>query len=265
MYLIFDTETTGLPRNYNAPATDSDNWPRMVQIAWQLHNALGELVEVKNFIVKPEGYKIPFNAVQMHGITTERAEQEGAPLHMVLGELNRALEHTQCIAGHNISFDLMVVGAEYHRKGISTTLLDGPAVDTKDESTQYCALPGGKGGKFKWPTLTELHQKLFDTGFGEAHNASADVEATTRCFFELIRLEVIPAAKVGLDVKTLTDFKTANPKSIQAIGLNIQPYKPLEAALLEPEAQPQMEAGTVWAGGTALEPSFVHLHPDCLR
>jgi len=260
MYLIFDTETTGLPRNYNAPATDSDNWPRMVQIAWQLHNALGELVEVKNFIVKPEGYKIPFNAVQMHGITTERAEQEGAPLHMVLGELNRALEHTQCIAGHNISFDLMVVGAEYHRKGISTTLLDGPAVDTKDESTQYCALPGGKGGKFKWPTLTELHQKLFDTGFGEAHNASADVEATTRCFFELIRLEVIPAAKVGLDVKTLTDFKTANPKSIQAIGLNIQPYKPLEAALLEPEAQPQMEAETVSAGGTALEPSFVHLH-----
>ena len=26
MYLIFDTETTGLPKKWNAPLTDSDNW-----------------------------------------------------------------------------------------------------------------------------------------------------------------------------------------------------------------------------------------------
>jgi len=30
MYLFFDTETTGLPRNWKAPVTDLDNWPRMV-------------------------------------------------------------------------------------------------------------------------------------------------------------------------------------------------------------------------------------------
>ena len=56
MYLIYDTETTGLPRDWNAPITDSDNWPRCVQIAWQLHDELGELVEVKNFIIKPVEY-----------------------------------------------------------------------------------------------------------------------------------------------------------------------------------------------------------------
>jgi DNA polymerase-3 subunit alpha len=39
MFLIYDTETTGLPKNYNAPLTDSDNWPRLVQLAWQLHDA----------------------------------------------------------------------------------------------------------------------------------------------------------------------------------------------------------------------------------
>ena len=27
MYLIFDTETTGLPKNFKAPITDTDNWP----------------------------------------------------------------------------------------------------------------------------------------------------------------------------------------------------------------------------------------------
>ena len=74
MYLIFDTETTGLPKNYNAPITDLDNWPRMVQIAWQLHELDGTLVEVKNYIVKPEGYTIPFNSAKIHGITTEKAE-----------------------------------------------------------------------------------------------------------------------------------------------------------------------------------------------
>ena len=51
MYLIFDTETTGLPRNYNAPISDSENWPRAVQIAWQLHNEKGALLEHKDFLM----------------------------------------------------------------------------------------------------------------------------------------------------------------------------------------------------------------------
>ena len=41
MYLIFDTETTGLPKRFDAPITDTDNWPRCIQIAWQLHDADG--------------------------------------------------------------------------------------------------------------------------------------------------------------------------------------------------------------------------------
>ena len=50
------------------------------------------------------------------------------------------------------------------------------------EPADLCKLPGGRGGKFKLPTLTELHQFLFESSFEEAHNASADVEATARCF-----------------------------------------------------------------------------------
>ena len=41
MFLVYDTETTGLPGNYKAPLTDSENWPRLVQLAWQLHDADG--------------------------------------------------------------------------------------------------------------------------------------------------------------------------------------------------------------------------------
>ena len=78
---------------------------------------------------------------------------------------------------------------------MSNILADFPAIDTKDDATAYCAIPGGRGGGFKWPSLTELHTKLFGEAFAEAHNASADVEATARCFLELVRLKVISTCK----------------------------------------------------------------------
>ena len=58
MYLIFDTETTGLPRSWSAPITDTDNWPRCIQIAWQLHDEMGNLIEHQDYLVKPEGFNI---------------------------------------------------------------------------------------------------------------------------------------------------------------------------------------------------------------
>ena len=102
MFLIFDTETTGLPKDYNAPITNSDNWPRMVQISWQLHDAKGQLMEVKNYIIKPEDYEIPYAVVKVHGITTERAEKQGLDLAKVLEEFNEALQKANFIIGHNI-------------------------------------------------------------------------------------------------------------------------------------------------------------------
>ncbi len=93
------------------------------------------------------------------------------------------------LVGHNVSFDESVMGAEYLRKKIPSAIIDKPKIDTKDESTQYVAIPGGRG--FKWPTLGELHHKLFNVGFEDAHDAAADVEATTRAFLELIRLGII--------------------------------------------------------------------------
>ena len=60
MYLIFDTETTGLPKNWNAPITDSDNWPRAIQIAWQLHDDMGNCIEHQDYLIRPDGFDIPF-------------------------------------------------------------------------------------------------------------------------------------------------------------------------------------------------------------
>ncbi|TVP44060.1 MAG: DNA polymerase III subunit alpha [Mongoliibacter sp.] len=199
MYIIFDTETTGLPRNYNAPMSDVDNWPRLVQIAWQLHDERGKLISNNNFIVKPEGFTIPYNAEKVHGISTDRALKEGHDLSKVLGIFHEDVEKAKYLVGHNIGFDINVTGAEFIRKQISMKLPDMKELDTKDLSTDFCAIPGGKGGKYKWPTLTELHQKLFGVGFEDAHDAAYDVDATAKCFFGLIAQKVIPTAK-GIDV-----------------------------------------------------------------
>ncbi|MGZ5274154.1 MAG: 3'-5' exonuclease, partial [Kaistella sp.] len=130
MYLIFDTETTGLPKNFNAPLTDSDNWPRMVQIAWQLHDRDGNLIENQDYIIKPEGYDIPFNATRIHGISTKMAKAEGRDLAEVLAEFNEVLQKAEVVAGHNIDFDYKIAGAEFHRKNIDNTLQQIPSADT---------------------------------------------------------------------------------------------------------------------------------------
>lgn len=190
MYLIFDTETTGLPRNYSAPLSDFDNWPRCVQLAWQVHDETGKLISQGDFIVKPDGFTIPFNSEKVHGISTERANREGIPLTDVMEIFDKDLEKSAFVIGHNLEFDLSIMGSEYLRMKRDNPLTSKVAIDTKDESTEYCALPGGRG-RYKWPTLAELHDKLFEVGFEEAHNAAADVDATARAFLELVRIGVI--------------------------------------------------------------------------
>lgn len=191
MFLIFDTETTGLPRDYNAPISDSDNWPRMVQLAWQLHDDTGKLITAKNYIIKPVGFDIPIAVANVHGITTERALADGVDLQFVLEEFNKDIQQTTYNVGHNVEFDINIVGAEFYRLSIANDLANKKLLDTMKSSVDFCAIPGGRGGGFKYPKLIDLHQKLFNEGFGDAHDAAYDVDATARCFFELLKLKVI--------------------------------------------------------------------------
>ncbi len=256
MFLIYDTETTGLPRDFRAPLTDFDNWPRLVQLAWQIHDEKGALIEAKNFIVKPEGFEIPFGSVQIHGISNERAQREGVALEKVLDAFAEALNKAKVVVGHNVEFDNNIVSVEYLRKGLTVPLKGKRMVDTKEVSTDYCALPGGKGGKYKWPNLDELHRKLFNEGFDAAHNASADVQATARCFLELIRLGVVTPAHLGVERQVVEEFKKANPDPVEPIGIVVEPYH--EEKKEEPEEKPEEPAG-VETGKLKAE-GFVHLH-----
>ncbi len=66
MYLFFDTETNGLPKDYDAPASDTDNRPRMVQLAWVLTTNEGDIISECCNIVQPDERNIPKKAADLH-------------------------------------------------------------------------------------------------------------------------------------------------------------------------------------------------------
>ena len=266
MYLIFDTETTGLPKRWDAPVSDSDNWPRCIQIAWQLHDEKGTLIEHQDYLITPEGFNIPYDAEKVHGISTELAQKEGVSLREVLEEFQEALQKTKFVVGQNIGFDVNIMGAEFYREGIASSLGELPVLDTCTEVTaSLCQIPGGRGGKFKLPTLTELHQFLFHDGFEEAHNATADVEATARCFFELIRKEIFTKEELDVPQEYFKDFSVANPKPIELIGLKHINLKEASAkirtALKIKEQSDEVSQETIDQNIKDLQSAnFAHLH-----
>jgi DNA polymerase III subunit alpha len=265
MYLIFDTETTGLPKKWGAPISDTDNWPRCVQIAWQLHDDMGKLIEHQDYLVQPEGYNIPYDAERIHGISTELAQQQGHNLTEVLTKFNIALSKSKFIVGQNLGFDVNIMGCEFYRMGIASPMSQMPILDTcTDVTAGLTKLPGGKGGKFKFPTLTELHQYLFNQPFIEAHNATADVEATTRCFFELIRAEVFTKKELEVEQEYFEDFQLKNPRSIPLIGLqhiNLkQESDKIRQQLAGKETQSISKEILSENQKTLVDTDFVHLH-----
>ncbi len=264
MYLIFDTETTGLPKRWNAPVTEVDNWPRCVQLAWQLHDEMGNLIEQQDFLIQPEGYDIPYDAEQIHGISTELAANDGVPLAEVLTLFQEVLSKTQFLVGQNVGFDINIMGAEFYRAEVENSLATLPVLDTCTEDTALlCQIPGGRGGKFKLPTLTELHDFLFNKPFSEAHNAAADVEATSRCFFELVRRRSFSSEDLKVQPDYFEEFCKLHPTEIAPLGLTHRNLKKASKALKKKQEVPApgISKEEIKANIKSLEDTtFVHLH-----
>lgn len=186
MYLFFDTETTGLPKNWKAPVTDLNNWPRLVQLGWQRYDEAGNLLDSGDHIIKPEGFTIPAGSANVHGITTERALAEGQVLSTVLQQFYSLIEESSYLVAHNMAFDEKIIGSEFLRNGFSNNISSTPLICTMKSTVDFCQIEGPYG--YKWPKLSELHMRLFGVDFEEAHNAAVDITATARCFWELRKL-----------------------------------------------------------------------------
>ena len=139
------------------------------------------------------------NATRVHGITTATAARLGIDVARALTAFSKDLSAAEVLVAHNVQFDERVVGSEFYRAGRTKNPLAAKTFYcTMRSSTNFCRLPGGRG-RYKWPTLQELHRALFNVEFGSAHNAVVDVRACAKCFFELKRRGVISGSEAPED------------------------------------------------------------------
>ena len=190
--IVFDTETTGLPEDYNAPVSNSSKWPYIIQLSYIVFNT--ETKEVLDFVdriirLDPAVYISP-ESINVHKITQERSQEEGVRIEDALAEFAESLVDVDVLVGHNILFDKRMLMAEFHRIGMRNCLykkgLAIPEYCTMKRNTDRCQLPtvNKKTGEiyFKYPTLSELHFNLFKTVPKGTHNAIVDVMVCLRCF-----------------------------------------------------------------------------------
>jgi DNA polymerase III subunit epsilon len=205
LYLFIDTETTGLPKRLVANGETDDAfeeekhlllWPRLVRLSYIIQDGRGTEILANDFIIKPDHFIIPTVASDIHGITTEIANTKGQPLKTVLRHFRQVYDYTRFIVGHNIYFDTKVIAAEFLRNDIQDTFTNRSKLDTMGLSVDYCAIKGHYS--YKYPTLSELYQKLFNKSFEGAHSSAIDVRIVATCFGELRGQNIIEQDNYGM-------------------------------------------------------------------
>jgi DNA polymerase III epsilon subunit-like protein len=197
--LIFDTETTGLPKSREPAIKASDNWPHLVSIAWTVidsNNNYEPCALSESYIVKPQ-WTIPEDSTKIHGISQEKAEAEGIPLSTVISKF-LAIEHDMMIA-HNMNFDYNVL--------VNAILWDLKLTVLPDFKPKFCSMeamknimqiPYANGRGYKPPKLTELYtyvvKKPFDSG--KTHSAQYD----TWLLASIIKSSILLQSMMGLTV-----------------------------------------------------------------
>ena len=135
-----------------------------MQISWQIHDQGGGLISNRDYLIKPDGFKIPYDSEKIHGISTELATQQGEEINNVLNFFQDDLNKVQFIIGHNVNFDRNILGAEFLRKGQDDPFPSLKIIDTcTEETANICQIKGGPRGRYKLPTLTELYFFLLMT------------------------------------------------------------------------------------------------------
>lgn len=192
MKLFFDVETIGLPTNFHASSFDTENWPRIVQLAYVLEDEDGYIIKEGNHVVEPDGFEILDSSTNIHGISQWKAEQEGDPIRHVLSGFLEAAEESDILIAHNLQFDLNVILAEFNRLGMEAEpLYTKKKVCTMKRSTMYYSQFEVDGDREKWPKLQELYYTLFDRYYDHEHDAEEDVKALMECYEELVEEGII--------------------------------------------------------------------------
>jgi len=191
--IVFDTETTGLPKTKQKPNKwNTYSFPHIVQLSWFIFDInLKKVIKTEDHIIKlPEDMEVPIESSNVHGITTKIMLEKGVDIIPVLREFTKDLLDSHYLVAHNINFDKNIISVEYMRND----LIDWIA---RHRKTEYCTLANSieickiyKTNKqnekyLKWPKLMETHEKLFKTIPNNLHNSLIDIYVCFRCFYKL--------------------------------------------------------------------------------
>ena len=192
-YLLFiDTETTGLPRHWHLPYSDQENWPCSVQIAWVVYSRHGELIKRENHYVWEADIVIPPKAFSIHGISRELLQQQGQSRRHIMGLLADDLQAYQpLVVAHYMQLDYHMVGADFYRCGLPNPLEHQPLFCTMLATAPLVDKP-----RARYLRLNRLYYALFQRDMCNEHDALADAQATSECFFEMLRLGMISEEQV---------------------------------------------------------------------
>ena len=191
--LVYDTETTGLPPKGErfVNKTNVGQWPHTVQFSYVIYDTdANKLSKTYDSIIKlPAGVVITEESYSFHHISNKMSETKGKDINVVLREFLTDCGQVDMLVGHNINFDYNMVKAEMMRNAVYTAedtkmLASKRMYCTARETYGYCSIPAinWKGEKyFKYPTLTELYEKLFQVKPQNLHNSLNDVLVTLRC------------------------------------------------------------------------------------
>lgn len=195
MFLIFDTETSGLPL-FNEPANHPDQ-AHIVQLACVLLDEEFNERSCFNTLIKPELYKhIHPRAQEAHGISIDECIKYGMPIQCAIDTFIELSKQSNLAVAHNSKFDQKLISIEQELLNCGGTFHLVNTFCTMNATTELCKLPKTNSwgaGRYKWPKLIEAHQHIFNEGFDDAHDALADVRACARIFKWLKQNEPVTA------------------------------------------------------------------------
>ena len=179
IFFIFDLETNGLPCHSGMNYKFTNNWPGIVQIAWGIYNSNGDNLVFRNYIIKPNKFKISRESSNIHGISHNFANKNGIKIDEIFDDLEEDLIKSDYIVAHNLNFDRNNLLAELtrnNRNDLIHLFESKQHICTLNETINFCRISRSPNGSYKWPKLSELYEKLFNRKIRNAHNAKYDVE-----------------------------------------------------------------------------------------
>ena len=200
--LIFDTETTGLPKSKILDGGNLHLWPYVVQFSYVILDTISnEIIKVKDNIVKiPSNIIIPEESFKIHGITSEMTQHTGVSIELIMDEFFADILNIELMVAHNLNFDLNMIKCELLRlikDNDNMTKYNSYFYEiinckklycTMQESIDICNIEAKfkNGNKYiKFPKLVELYEKLFKITPAKLHNSLNDVAVCIRCFMKL--------------------------------------------------------------------------------